>query len=252
MKSEVKTARITLPESIYMQLKQAAKADKNYKSVGDYVVHQLDQVKILACENDKLTKKLREERLVASQSIAASEERVAKVEKDVKSVQDERDNLMAKNAELDERIVVLRQEKAVFETANTELNSKIIVLETERAAFEMRVTEAEEQVKKLKKELSNISITNDDLARQNGELASRNAELREEKEQLKEINQSELSIRLKAESDLQAIGMELRKKEQEKSELENKIASRNAIIEGLHQELREKRTILGKIKNLFS
>lgn len=231
MKSEAKRVRVTLPESIYMQLKQAAKADKNYKSVGDYVVHQLDQVKILACENDRLTKKLRKERLVASQSIAASEERVAKVEKDVKSVQDERDNLMAKNAELDERIVVLRQEKAVFE---------------------MRVTEAEEQVKKLKEELSNISIANDDLARQNGELASRNAELREEKEQLKEINQSELSIRLKAESDLQAIGIELRKKEQEIVQLSANIESRDAIIDGLHKELREKSTFVGKIKNLFS
>lgn len=252
MKSEAKTARVTLPESIYMQLKQAAKADKNYKSVGDYVVHQLDQVKILACENEKLSQKLLDERAAAGQSIAASERRVAEAEEFAKKSQDYLRNISHTNAKLSQRIADLGQEKAVFETANTELNSKIIVLETERAAFEMRVTEAEEQVKKLKEELSNISIANDDLARQNGELASRNAELREEKEQLKEINQSELSIRLKAESDLQAIGIELRKKEQEIVQLSANIESRDAIIDGLHKELREKSTFVGKIKNLFS
>lgn len=189
MKSEVKTARITLPESIYMQLKQAAKSDKNYKSVGDYIVHQLDSLKILTCENDRLSRQLQAERVKAAGNIAASEQRVAVLE-------EKQQELCLLNADLTNQLGEQRK--------------------------------------------------------QNGELSSQNAELREEKEQLKEINQSELSIRLKAESDLQAIGIELRKKEQEKSELENKIASRNAIIEGLHQELREKRTFLGKIKNLFS
>lgn len=196
MKSEVKTARITLPESIYMQLKQAAKSDKNYKSVGDYIVHQLDSLKILTCENDRLSRQLQAERVKAAGNIAASEQRVAVLE-------EKQQELCLLNADLTNQLGEQRKQ-------------------------------------------------NGELSERNGELSSQNAELREEKEQLKEINQSELSIRLKAESDLQAIGIELRKKEQEKSELENKIASRNAIIEGLHQELREKRTFLGKIKNLFS
>ena len=128
MKTETKApknARVTLPEAIYMQIKQAVKNDPTFKTVGDYLAHQLDQVKILSCENEKLSQKLLDERAAAGQSIAASEQRVAEAEELAKKLQEDLLNISHANTELSQRIANLEAEKAALVNEIGNLHSRI-------------------------------------------------------------------------------------------------------------------------------
>ncbi len=149
-----KTARLTLPETMYMQLKQAAKADKSYKSIGDYLAHQLNQVKILACENEKLTQKLLDERAAAGQSIAASEQRVAEAEGQVKKLQEDLLNVSHANSELSQRIAVLETEKAALVNEIGNLHSRI-------GGYQSTVQTLKEQISAMtQKQLESINQIN--------------------------------------------------------------------------------------------
>lgn len=248
MKTEAKapkTARVSLPEAVYMQLKQAVKNDTTYKSIGEYIVHQLDQVKILACENENLSKKLLDERVAASKSIAASEQRVAearereeKLKQALINAANENSVLASKNAELanqnaelSQRNAELEQQRAVFETANTELNSKIAVLEAEKGAFEAEIIN-------LNNRIANYQSTVQSLQEQNSVLTQK---------QLESSNQiNGLQAALEAET------VNSRKCKQEAEELAKKIESREAVIFGLQKEIADKETFAGKIRNLFA
>lgn len=227
MKTETKapkTARVTLPEAIYMQIKQAVKNDPTFKTVGDYLAHQLDQAKILACENENLSKKLLDERVSASQSIAASEQRVAearereeKLKQALINAANENSVLASKNAELarqnaelSQRNADLEQQGSVFGVANAELNSKIVVLETERTAFEA-------EINNLNNRIANYQSTVQSL-----------------------------------QAALDAETVNARKYKQEAEELSKKIESREEVIFGLQKEIADKETFAGKIKNLFA
>ena len=233
-----KTAWLTLPETMYMQLKQAAKADKSYKSIGDYLAHQLEQVKILARENENLSQKLLDERAAAGQSIAASEKRVAEAEEQAKKLQEDLLNvshanteLANQNAELSQRIADLEQQRAVFETANIELNSKISVLESGKAVFASEIID-------LNSRISYYQSTVQSLKEQISAMTQK---------QLESSNQiSGLQAALDAES------VNVRKYQQESEELARKLESREEVIFGLQKEIAEKETFAGKIKNLFA
>ena len=233
-----KTARVTLPEAIYMQIKQAVKNDPKFKTVGDYLAHQLDQVKILACENEKLSQKLLDERAAAGQSIAASEQRVAEAEEQAKKLQEDLLNvshanteLSNQNAELSQRIADLEQQRAVFETANIELNSKISVLESGKAVFASEIID-------LNSRISDYQSTVQSLKEQNTVL---------EQKQLESIDKiNGLQAALDAES------VNSRKYKQESEELARKLECREEVIFGLQKEIAEKETFTGKIKNLFA
>lgn len=241
MKTETKTpktARVSLPEAIYMQLKQAVKNDTTYKSIGEYLVHQLDQAKILACENENLSQKLLDERAAAGQSIAASEQRVAEAEEQAKKLQEDLLNvshanteLANQNAELSQRIAELEQQRAVFETANIELNSKISVLESGKAVFASEIID-------LNSRISDYQSTVQSLREQNTVL---------EQKQLESIDKiNGLQAALDAES------VNSRKYKQESEEFARKLESREEVIFGLQKEIAEKETFAGKIKNLFA
>lgn len=241
MKTETKapkTARVTLPEAIYMQIKQAVKNDPKFKTVGDYLAHQLEQVKILACENENLlhenenlSQKLLDERAAAGQSIAASERRVAEAEELAKKLQEDLLNVSHANTELSQRIADLEQERAVFETANIELNSKISVLESGKAVFASEIID-------LNSRISDYQSTVQSLREQNTVL---------EQKQLESIDKIDgLQAALDAES------VNVRKYQQESEELAHKLESREEVIFGLQREISEKETFTGKIKNLFA
>ena len=219
-----KTARLTLPETMYMQLKQAAKADKSYKSIGDYLAHQLDQVKILACENENLlhenenlSQKLLDERAAAGQSIAASEQRVAEAEELAKDLPGQLLNvshanieLANQNAELSQRIANLKAEKAALEIDLSKVHSLI-------GGYQSTVQSLKEQISAMTQK------------------------------QLESSNQiSGLQAALDAES------VNVRKYQQESEELARKLESREEVIFGLQKEIAEKETFAGKIKNLFA
>ena len=219
-----KTARLTLPETMYMQLKQAAKADKSYKSIGDYLAHQLEQVKILACENENLTQKLLDERAAAGQSIAASEQRVAEAEEQAKKLQDDLLNVSHANTEL-------ANQNAELSNQNAELSQRIAILEAEKAALEVEIGNLHSLIR-------GYQSTVQTLKEQNSVLTQK---------QLESSNQiSGLQAALDAES------VNVRKYQQESEELARKLECREEVIFGLQKEIAEKETFAGKIKNLFA
>lgn len=227
MKTETKapkTTRVTLPEAIYMQIKQAVKNDPTFKTVGDYLAHQLDQVKILACEKEKLSQKLLDERAAAGQSIAASERRVAEAEELAKKLQEDLLNVSHANTEL-------ANQNAELSNQNAELSQRIANLEAEKAALEVELSNVHSLI-------GNYQSTVQTLKEQNSVLTQK---------QLESSNQiSGLQAALDAES------VNSRKYKQESEELARKLESREEVIFGLQREISEKETFTGKIKKLFA
>lgn len=227
MKTETKapkTARVTLPGAIYMQIKQAVKNDPTFKIVGDYLAHQLDQVKILSCENEnllheneKLSQKLLDERAAAGQSIAASEQRVAEAEEQAKKLQEDLLNVSHANAELSNQ--------------NAELSQRIANLEAEKAALEVEIGNLHSLIR-------GYQSTVQSLKEQNSVLTQK---------QLERNNQiNSLQAALDAEI------VNVRKYQQESEELARILEWREEVIFGLQKEIAEKETFTGKIKNLFA
>lgn len=227
MKTETKapkTARVTLPEAIYMQIKQAVKNDPTFKTVGDYLAHQLDQVKILSCENEnllheneKLSQKLLDERAAAGQSIAASEQRVAEAEEQAKKLQEDLLNVSHANAELSNQ--------------NAELSQRIANLEAEKAALEVEIGNLHSLIRGYQSTVQSL------------------------KEQISAMTQKQLESNNQINSlqaALDAESVNVRKYQQESEELARILEWREEVIFGLQKEIAEKETFTGKIKNLFA
>ncbi len=227
MKTETKapkTTRVTLPEAIYMQIKQAVKNDPTFKTVGDYLAHQLDQVKILACENEKLSQKLLDERAAAGQSIAASEQRVAEAEEQAKKLQEDLLNISHANTEL-------ANQNAELSNQNAELSQRIANLEAEKAALEVELSNVHSLI-------GNYQSTVQSLKEQISAMTQ------------KQIESSNQINGLQAALDAESVNS--RKYKQESEELARKLESREEVIFGLQREISEKETFTGKIKNLFA
>lgn len=227
MKTETKapkTARVTLPGAIYMQIKQAVKNDPTFKIVGDYLAHQLDQVKILSCENEnllheneKLSQKLLDERAAAGQSIAASEQRVAEAEEQAKKLQEDLLNVSHANAELSNQ--------------NAELSQRIANLEAEKAALEVEIGNLHSLIRGYQSTVQSL------------------------KEQISAMTQKQLESNNQINSlqaALDAESVNVRKYQQESEELARILEWREEVIFGLQKEIAEKETFTGKIKNLFA
>lgn len=227
MKTETKapkTTRVTLPEAIYMQIKQAVKNDPTFKTVGDYLAHQLDQVEILSCENEKLSQKLLDERAAAGQSIAASEQRVAEAEELAKKLQEDLLNVSHANTEL-------ANQNAELSNQNAELSQRIANLEAEKAALEVELSNVHSLI-------GNYQSTVQSLKEQISAMTQK---------QIESSNQiNSLQAALDAES------VNVRKYQQESDELSRKLECREEVIFGLQKEIAEKETFTGKIKNLFA
>ena len=234
MKTETKapkTVRVTLPEAIYMQIKQAVKNDPTFKTVGDYLAHQLDQVKILSCEKEKLSQKLLDERAAAGQSIAASEQRVAEAEEQAKKLQEDLLNVSHANTEL-------ANQNAELSNQNAELSQRIAELEQQRAVFETEKAALEVEISNLHSLIGGYQSTVQSLKEQISAMTQK---------QLESSNQiSGLQAALDAES------VNVRKYQQESEELGRKLESREEVIFGLQKEIAEKETFTGKIRNLFA
>ena len=189
MKTETKapkTTRVTLPEAIYMQIKQAVKNDPTFKTVGDYLAHQLDQVKILSCEKEKLSQKLLDERAAAGQSIAASERRVAEAEEQAKKLQEDLLNISHANTELSQRIANLEAEKAALVNEIGNLHSRIggyqstvQTLKEQNSVLTQKQLESSNQISGLQAALDAESVNVRKYQQESEELA-RKLESREE------------------------------------------------------------------------
>lgn len=146
----VKNTRVALPEPIVLHLKKKMKDDKGeYKTVGDYILHQLDELAIITCENDKLTQankilkeaaeQLLKDRRQASIQISASESRANSLQKELQA----KENLENELRTLKDKYTTLQQ---ASETKDIEIRK----LKSEKTAAENRlqVVEAENELNK--------------------------------------------------------------------------------------------------------
>ena len=146
---ETKKSRIEIPETIYLHLKQKMKDAGSYRTVGEYILHQLDELAITTCENDKLAKaneelketneQLLKERRQASIQISASEARVSSLQKELQA----KENIENELRELKDKYTTLQK-------ANEAKDIEIRKLKSERDQAEnrLRVVEAENELNK--------------------------------------------------------------------------------------------------------
>lgn len=149
MKTTEKKSRIEIPETIYLHLKQKMKDAGSYRTVGEYILHQLDELAITSCENDKLAKaneelkeaneQLLKERRQASIQVSASESRANSLQKELQA----KENLESELRNLKDKYNTLQQAN---ETKDIELRKH----KSERDQMEtrLRVVEAENELNK--------------------------------------------------------------------------------------------------------
>lgn len=153
MKTTEKKSRIEIPEVIYLHLRTKMKEAGEYKTVGEYILHQLDVLTITSCENDilaKANKELKEtneqllnERRQASIQISISESRANSLQKELQS----KENLESELRELKDKYTTLQK-------ANEAKDIEIRKLRSEKTTVEDRLHSVEWENKMLKKLLA--------------------------------------------------------------------------------------------------
>lgn len=146
----VKNTRVALPEPIVLHLKKKMKDDKGeYKTVGDYILHQLDELAITTCENDKLSKanedlkkaneQILKDRRQASIQVSASEARINSLEKELQAKEN-----------IENELRTLKDKYNTLQTASEAKDIKIRKLKSEKTTAENRlqVVEAENELNK--------------------------------------------------------------------------------------------------------
>lgn len=149
MKTTEKKSRIEIPETIYLHLKQKMKDAGSYRTVGEYILHQLDELAITTCENDKLAqanKILKEaaeqflkERRQASIQISASESRANSLQKELQA----KENIENELRELKDKYTTLQKANEAKDIELRKLKS-----ERDQAENRLRVVEAENELNK--------------------------------------------------------------------------------------------------------
>lgn len=136
---EPKKSRIEIPETIYLHLKQKMKDAGEYKTVGEYILHQLDELAITTCENDKLAeanKELKEsneqllkERRQASIQISASESRANSLQKELQAKEN-----------LENELRTLKDKYTTLQQANETKDIELRKLKGEKILAEKKVS----------------------------------------------------------------------------------------------------------------
>ena len=132
---EIKKSRIEIPEVIYLHLKQKMKDAGSYRTVGEYMLHQLDELAITTCENDKLAKanedlketneQLLKERRQASIQVSASESRANSLQKELQA----KENLESDLRSLKDKYTTLQKANEAKDIEIRKLNSEKILVE---------------------------------------------------------------------------------------------------------------------------
>ena len=149
MKTTEKKSRIEIPEVIYLHLRTKMKEAGEYKTVGEYILHQLDELAITTCENDKLAKaneelketneQLLKERRQASIQTSVSEARANSLQKELQA----KENIENELRELKDKYTTLQQANEAKDIELRKLKSERDKLETR-----LRVIEAENELNK--------------------------------------------------------------------------------------------------------
>lgn len=149
MKTTEKKSRIEIPETIYLHLKSKMKDAGSYRTVGEYILHQLDELAITTCENNKLAKaneelkeaneQLLKERRQASIQISASESRANSLQKELQAKEN-----------LENELRTLKDKYTTLQNASEAKDIELRKLKGERDQAEnrLRVIEAENELNK--------------------------------------------------------------------------------------------------------
>lgn len=144
-----KKSRIEIPEVIYLHLKQKMKDAGSYRTVGEYILHQLDELAITSCENDKLAKtneelketneQLLKERRQASIQVSASENRANSLQKELQAKEN-----------LENELRTLKDKYTTLQNASEAKDIELRKHKSERDQMEtrLRVIEAENELNK--------------------------------------------------------------------------------------------------------
>lgn len=150
----VKNTRVALPEPIVLHLKKKMKEDKGeYATVGEYIVHRLDELAIIESENVKLAKKNEDlinaceqaikERRQASIQVSASEARVSSLQTEIKSEIQARRNLAIELRNFADKYETLQKANETKDIELRKLRSEKITAENR-----LQVVEAENELNK--------------------------------------------------------------------------------------------------------
>lgn len=143
MKTTEKKSRIEIPEVIYLHLRT------KMKEAGEYILHQLDELAITTCENDKLAKaneelkeaneQLLKERRQASIQVSASENRANSLQKELQAKEN-----------LENELRILKDKYTTLQNASEAKDIELRKLKSERDQAEnrLRVVEAENELNK--------------------------------------------------------------------------------------------------------
>ena len=130
MKTTEKKSRIEIPEVIYLHLRTKMKEAGEYKTIGEYILHQLDELAITTCENDKLAKankvlketaeQFLKERRQASIQISASESRANSLQKELRA----KENLESELRSLKDKYTTLQKANEAKDIEVRKVNSE--------------------------------------------------------------------------------------------------------------------------------
>lgn len=132
---ETKKSRIEIPETIYLHLRTKMKDAGSYRTVGEYILHQLDELAITTCENDKLAKaneelketneQLLKERRQASIQTSVSEARANSLQKELQA----KENIENELRNLKDKYTTLQKANEAKDIEIRKLNSEKILVE---------------------------------------------------------------------------------------------------------------------------
>lgn len=132
---ETKKSRIEIPETIYLHLKQKMKDAGSYRTVGEYILHQLDELAITTCENGNLAKankilkeaaeQLLKERRQASIQTSVSEARANSLQKELQA----KENIENELRNLKDKYTTLQKANEAKDIEIRKLNSEKILVE---------------------------------------------------------------------------------------------------------------------------
>lgn len=135
MKTTEKKSRIEIPEVIYLHLRTKMKEAGEYKTVGEYILHQLDVLTITTCENNilaKVNKELKEtneqllnERRQASIQTSVSEARANSLQKELQA----KENIESELRNLKDKYTTLQKANEAKDIEIRKLNSEKILVE---------------------------------------------------------------------------------------------------------------------------
>lgn len=150
----VKNTKVAMPEAIVLYLKTKMKEEKGeYATVGEYIVHRLDELAIIESENVKLAKKNEDlinaceqaikERRQASIQVSASEARVSSLQTEIKSEIQARRNLAIELRNFEDKYETLQKANETKDIELRKLRSEKITAENR-----LQVVEAENELNK--------------------------------------------------------------------------------------------------------